>query len=120
MKTIANFWKPEDAHLLRLRLGEAGIPAFLQNEHTTQIHPWRAAAVGGVSVQVSDADFDAAQRILSTAAPDPTPTFSATESDILRCFACGTVVPNDKTECPSCGWSYKNGEGSSESDCSLG
>jgi hypothetical protein len=118
MKTIANFWKPEDAHLLRLRLGEEGIPAFLQNEHTTQIHPFRAAAVGGVSVQVAASDFDAAQKILSITGPAPSTPTPDSKSDILQCFSCGTVIPDDKTECPSCGWSYENGEGSGESDCS--
>ena len=71
MKTIATFWKTEEAHLLRLRLGEAGIPAFLQDEHITQLYPWSAAAIGGSRVQVADADFEEAQRILSECETQP-------------------------------------------------
>jgi hypothetical protein len=109
MKTIATFWKTEEAHLLRLRLGECGIPAFLQDEHITQLHPWRAAAMGGVRVQVEDSDFDEAEKILSQSKLEPVVQATPGDSDVLECCACRSVIPPEQTRCPSCGWSYKDG-----------
>ena len=37
MTTIATFNKPEEAHLLRMRLEAGGIAAFLQDENLVQI-----------------------------------------------------------------------------------
>lgn len=109
MKTIATFWKTEEAHLLRLRLGESGIPAFLQDEHITQLHPWRAAAIGGVRVQVEDSDFDEAEKILSQSKLEPVVKNTPVASDALECCACRSVIPPEHTRCPSCGWSYEDG-----------
>jgi hypothetical protein len=109
MITIATFWKTEEAHLLRLRLGEAGIPAFLQDEHITQLHPWRAAAIGGVRVQVADTDFEEAQGILSEHEIQPFVETPPSASDALACCACQTLIPPEQTRCPACGWSYEDG-----------
>jgi Putative prokaryotic signal transducing protein len=109
MKTIATFWKTEEAHLLRLRLGEAGIPVFLQDEHITQLHPWRAAAIGGVRVQVADSDFDEAQGILSEHEIQPIVETPPGASDALVCCACQTLIPPEQTRCAACGWSYEDG-----------
>jgi hypothetical protein len=109
MKTIATFWKTEEAHLLRLRLGECGIPAFLLDENVTQLHPWRAAAMGGVRVQVEDSDFDEAERILSRSELQPVVQTTPGASEVLECCACRSVIPPEQTRCPSCGWSYQGG-----------
>ena len=65
MSTIAVFNKPEDAHLLRMRLEAGGIPAFIQDENIVQIHWLVANAVGGVRVQVGDEDVAAARELLA-------------------------------------------------------
>ena len=109
MKTIATFWKTEEAHLLRVRLGAAGILAFLQDEHITQLHPWRAAAIGGVRVQVADSDFDEAQGILSEHEIQSFVETPPSASDVLACCACQTLIPPEQTRCPACGWSYEDG-----------
>jgi hypothetical protein len=61
MRTIATFSKPEEAHLLRMRLENAGISAFLRDENITQI--WGGYSVG-VHVDVAEEDWDAAQVVL--------------------------------------------------------
>lgn len=63
MVTIASFSKPEEAHLLRMRLEAAGIPAYLQNENMTQIWGF-APDLGGVKVDVADEDVEAAREVL--------------------------------------------------------
>ncbi|MGB8353783.1 MAG: hypothetical protein WCD79_07855 [Chthoniobacteraceae bacterium] len=65
MQTIAKFTKPEDAHLLRMRLESAGFEAFVQDENTIQIDAFYSNAIGGVSVQVIDQDADAVKAFLA-------------------------------------------------------
>jgi hypothetical protein len=106
MKTIATFWKPEEAHLLKLRLAREGIEAFIQDENITQLHPWRAAAIGGVRVQVADPDVEAAQQILSGIEAPPALPEAPEGSGSVACCACGAVIREDETRCSACGWSY--------------
>ena len=54
VQTIATFSKPEDAHLLRMRLDAGGIEAFVQDENMIQMDWLLSNAVGGVRVQVAD------------------------------------------------------------------
>ena len=71
MTTIATFNKPEDAHLLRLRLEAGGIAAFLVDENVTQME-W-SFLTGGVRVQVADEDVTAVRELLAAqdAAQEP-------------------------------------------------
>ena len=63
MTTIAIINKPEDAHLLRMRLEAGGIAAFLLDENVTQMK-WDLLT-GGVRVQVGDEDVAAARELLA-------------------------------------------------------
>ena len=63
MMTIAIINKPEDAHLLRMRLEAGGIAAFLLDENVTQMK-WDLLT-GGVRVQVGDEDVAAARELLA-------------------------------------------------------
>src|SRR3954464_9164202 len=65
METIATFSKPEDAHLLRMRLEAAGIEAFVQDENVIQMDWLLSNAVGGVRVQVGNDDVAAALDLVS-------------------------------------------------------
>ena len=65
MTTIATFNKPEEAHLLRMRLEAGGIAAFIQDENIVQIDWLLANAIGGVRVQVADEDVAAAHELLA-------------------------------------------------------
>ncbi len=63
MVTIASFSKAEDAHLLRLRLEAAGIPAYLRDENMTQT--WGGSLdLGGVKVEVDEEDVEAARAVM--------------------------------------------------------
>lgn len=64
MKTIATFSKPEEAHLFRMRLEAAGIPAFVQDEYMVQMDWLYSNAIGGVRVQIADEDVPAAREFL--------------------------------------------------------
>jgi hypothetical protein len=41
METIATFSKPEDAHLLRMRLESLRIQAFIEGENLAQMSAWK-------------------------------------------------------------------------------
>ncbi len=69
MVTIARFSKPEDAHLLRLRLGAAGIDAYVLDENLIQIDWLFSNAIGGVRVQVAERDLELAGEVLADPGP---------------------------------------------------
>jgi len=69
MRTLAMFSKPEEAHLLRMRLEDAGVPAYLRDENITQVWGF-SPDMGGVRVEVDEEDWDAAQAVLG-AEPEP-------------------------------------------------
>lgn len=64
MKTIATFSKPEDAHLLRMRLEAGGIAAYVLDENLIQADWFYSNAIGGVRLQVADHDVEAAREIM--------------------------------------------------------
>lgn len=65
MKTLATFSVPIEAHLLISRLEGNGIPASLRDEHSVTRDLLGANAAGGMSVNVSDEDFDRARELLA-------------------------------------------------------
>ena len=85
MTTVATFSKPEEAHLLRMRLETAGISAFIQDENLVQMDWLFSNAIGGVRVQVADGDAEAVREFL--AADEPAPSQDA--EDVV-CPACGS------------------------------
>jgi hypothetical protein len=114
MKTIATFWKPEEAHLLKLRLSQQGIEAYIQDENITQLHPWRVIVIGGVRVQVADPDVEAAKTVLSQTEVPPALPDAAGDSGSFACCSCGALIPKDKNRCSACGWSYADGSSSGD------
>ena len=85
MTTVATFSKPEEAHLFRMRLEAAGIPAFVQDENLVQTDWLFSNAVGGVRVQIADDDVEATREIL---AADASP--SSPDAEDVICPACGS------------------------------
>ena len=65
MITVGRFSKPEDAHLLRMKLGAGGVTAYLRDEFTTQMYWFYSNAIGGVKVEVFEEDEDRAKEILA-------------------------------------------------------
>jgi hypothetical protein len=65
MVVVATFSKPEEAHLLRMRLEAGGIQAFLRDENTIQVDWLYSNALGGVRVEVADEDVAATRELLA-------------------------------------------------------
>jgi hypothetical protein len=85
MTTIATFSKPEEAHLFRMRLGAAGIPAFVQDEHVVQLYWLYSNVIGGVRVQIADDDLAAAREFLAADTPQSPP-----DAVPVLCPRCGS------------------------------
>lgn len=81
MITVASFSKPEEAHLLRMRLEAGGVPAFVLDENMVQMDWMFSNAIGGVRVVIEDGDAGAAREILSAPPAD---------------------LPGDRPVCPAC------------------
>jgi len=73
MLTVATFSKPEEAHMLRLRLEAGGVPAYIQDENMVQTDWLYSNAIGGVRVQIDEDDVDRAKEILQDPGIDVEP-----------------------------------------------
>ncbi len=107
MKTVANFLRPDEAQLLKMRLEACGIASVLQDENITQLNPWRLWAMGGVRVQVADEDLEAAQIFLEEERRARGNGMLTAEVDALKCLSCGITMEKTLKRCRTCGWSYE-------------
>jgi ribosomal protein S27AE len=85
MLTVATFSKPEDAHMLRLRLEAGGVPAYIQDENMVQTDWLYSNAIGGVRVQIAEDDVDRAKEILRD------PGVLAEHAVMPACPKCGST-----------------------------
>lgn len=65
LTTLARFEKPEEAHLARMKLGAAGIEAFVFDENVIQVYWFYSNLIGGVRLQVHEEDVPAALEALA-------------------------------------------------------
>jgi hypothetical protein len=85
MITVGTFSKPEEAHLLRMRLEAGGVPAFIQDENMVQMDWLYSNAIGGVRVQIAEEDLEAAKQILNE---EPV---SNGDPNMAKCPKCGST-----------------------------
>ena len=85
MITVASFSKPEEAHLLRMRLEAGGVPAYIQNENLVQVDWLYSNAIGGVRVQIADDDLEDARSILDA------PVFIDELTETAQCPNCSST-----------------------------
>jgi len=107
MKTVANFLRPDEAQLLKMRLAACGVASVLQDENITQLNPWRMWAMGGVRVQVADEDLEAAQIFLEQDRHARGDLKPMSDGDAMNCLSCGIRMEKAQTRCQACGWSYE-------------
>ena len=93
LRTIAAFSTPEEAEVARIALEDEGIQSFL-GDATTVGMLWHVGALGGVKLQVAEADVQRAREVLAGTIPSPTGARS--------CGHCGAGVPPGFDVCWSC------------------
>jgi hypothetical protein len=62
--TVATFWEPTEAHIARLKLESEEIDCMILDENLVATYWFWANAVGGIKLQVREADFSSACRAL--------------------------------------------------------
>ncbi len=103
LKVVAKYGTPEEAHLLRNRLAEAGIPAYIDGDATAGWATPFANALGGAKLLVAEEDFDAAKAVISPERAEPTDRRAETApSASWHCPRCGAEVDAAMDVCWSC------------------
>ena len=93
LRKLANFASELEAKMLEGMLSAARIPCVLNNAEFVANFWQYGNAVGGVTVQVAEQDWDAAQAVLN---PD------ASTTETWACPACGTDVEAGFDSCWKC------------------
>lgn len=62
--TLLNFQFPHEAYPIKSKLEAEGIYVYLKDEHTVQVHNFLSNAIGGIKLQVKEADSQEAIEIL--------------------------------------------------------
>jgi membrane protease YdiL (CAAX protease family) len=109
--TVASFDFRADAEVQKLLLEENGIQAFLADDNLVGLNWFLSNAVGGVKLQVAEADADRANEILKQHQPvkDESKEAAAEEDIIFACQECGKKItfPGERRgcveTCPECG-----------------
>lgn len=81
MPVIATYTHPDDAYLAVSKLAGSGVEAWLRDESTASLYWLYSDAIGGVKIEVADADVARAREILELP-KEPSP--------LLRCPECGS------------------------------
>ena len=94
LKTIAAFPTPEDAEVARIALEDEGIASFLEGATTVGMLWHVGGALGGVKLQVAEADAQRARGILAKTVAAP--------AEGRTCDHCGANLPPGFDVCWSC------------------
>lgn len=98
LETIGVFASITEASIARARLEEAGIRSWLQGELSTgQLFPV-GLALGGISLEVSDADAASARSLLD----DVNQATTGADETAWICGTCGTEVESGFELCWKC------------------
>jgi len=106
--TIAAFNSPVEADIARAQLSEAGIASYLADEALVGNFWPLLNAVGGVKLQVAEADIERARETLRPVAeqqPPPEGTSPALPIGRWSCAQCGSEVDAGFDVCWNCGTS---------------
>ena len=104
--TVATFDTPFQASLAKNRLEAEGIAAYLLGESTVGWFWYLSNAVGGIKLQVAEADLERAGEILAAARDGPaktSPPRAAATKTATTCARCGTRKTPRARFCSSCG-----------------
>jgi hypothetical protein len=88
MVTIRTFDNAVEAHLLKSRLQNEGIPAFVLDENIVTLLPLYNILVGGVKLCVSEFDLENAMRVVSEVERTELTDDSGNK---IMCHACGSA-----------------------------
>ncbi len=91
VRTIRRYRDQPEALLARSVLESAGIPCYLRDENTIRIEWIWSNYMGGIRLQVAEADAEAAEAILSQPIPARIAVEGEPDYDQPRCPNCGSL-----------------------------
>lgn len=104
--TVLAVTYPHEAAIIRGRLEWEGIPCFVRDEFTVQVHPFYSNAIGGIRIQVLKRDLEQAREILKeTGYINDEGLQSSHESSQINQYTNNPHITDrgDETICPVCG-----------------
>lgn len=99
MVTVRQYINPSEAELDKTLLEEAGIPVFVADENSMSLG--YGGVLGGVRLQVEDADLDRARRVLDEregVTPLPDDFIPPEESPVVEPAPAPAATPENKDE----------------------
>ena len=102
--TIATFSQPFEGHIVRTRLESEGIRCFVADEHTVAANWFYSNAIGGVKLQVREADQDLARSVVEDALSqlDETQDNAVDWSEVNPDWTYDDDDEEGQVRCPSC------------------
>lgn len=88
MVTLKTFDTAIDAHILKSRLENEGIPAYIFDENIVTLNPLYTNLVGGIKLRISESDLARAEKILTTL---DTAEIVDDHGTRIACPRCGSV-----------------------------
>lgn len=85
--TIQTFDNPMEAHIVKSRLENEGIPCFLFDENMVAMNPLYNVTVGGIKLKVNTSDFNKAKEIITTVNAKP---ITDDKNNIVTCPNCAS------------------------------
>lgn len=106
--TLATYRSAFPAEMGKVALAHEGITAFVADENIVTTDWMLGNAVGGVKLQVAEADAEAAVAILERHHQATKETEAAREQDETtnKCLSCGAAMDEEAETCAACGWSF--------------
>lgn len=129
--TLKSFTTPAEAHLVRTKLEDNGIPAFVFDENMVGVNPFFSNAIGGVKVKIPESYSDEALKILNLSEEieieddKHCPNCQSNNTEYLKLNWLLTILASllfffpipylkRKWECKDCGFKWKSGDSLSQ------
>jgi hypothetical protein len=106
--TVQTYRFAPEAEAARMYLEGEGLTAFLADAEIVSMDWLLGNAVGNVKLQVPRSQAQHAQFLLEEM--DARRGEAGGAESAGDCLACGAEIPEWKTTCPQCGWSYDSGK----------
>lgn len=85
--TIRTFDNSFEAHLLKCKLENEGIPCYIFDENTVSINPLYNITVGGIKLKINQADADKALEIINDVEEAK---LTDDNNEVIKCPNCGS------------------------------
>ena len=108
--TVCTYTSAVQAEVVKLALAAEGIESFVGDANMVSAEWLLGSALGGVKLEVAEADAPAALAVLAAHESLTNPSADRPADDgVPRCLSCGATMPAEADACPACGWSFLDG-----------